>query len=156
MLPCNFTNALWCEVCSMFGVHWVMPRTVSSLLFWWRNWFHKHSSIVWNLVPNFLVWLVWKEHNSHTFQNVKSSLEQLVQALYLHAEAPPGEASNLEVLVRICYLNFPANRVRIHTFGTHNFSRQPKRCSKGKIRSQKTIKAKLLESIRRLCKAMRE
>ena len=38
LLHCKFAHALWSEVFLMFGVQWVMPSTIVSLLFAWRNW----------------------------------------------------------------------------------------------------------------------
>ena len=37
LLHCKFAYALWSEVLIMFGVQWVMPDTIVSLLFAWRN-----------------------------------------------------------------------------------------------------------------------
>ena len=31
--------------------HWVLPWRVVDLLFGWRNWFGKHHSHIWNLIP---------------------------------------------------------------------------------------------------------
>lgn len=39
LLHCNVAYALWSEVFKAFQVHLVMPLTVESLLFGWRNWF---------------------------------------------------------------------------------------------------------------------
>ena len=39
----------------IFGIHWVLPDKVASLLFGWRNWFGKHSSNVWNLVSAYVM-----------------------------------------------------------------------------------------------------
>ena len=63
LLHCKFSHALWSEVFLMF-VQLVMPNTVVSLLFAWRNWLGTYSSNVWNMVLACLMWLVWKEHNS--------------------------------------------------------------------------------------------
>ena len=59
ILYCKISHALWCEVFAVFGIQWVMPRSVKSFFFIWRNWFGKHLSIVWNMVPACLMWLVW-------------------------------------------------------------------------------------------------
>ena len=32
----------------MFGIQWVLPDKVASLLFGWHNWLGKHSSNIWN------------------------------------------------------------------------------------------------------------
>ena len=45
-----------------------MPKTVSSVLFDWRNWFEKHLSTIWNMVLACLMWLVWTEHNTRIFE----------------------------------------------------------------------------------------
>lgn len=59
LLHCDIIYALWSGVFSMFGVRWVMPMTILSFLFGGRNWFVKHSSAIWHLVPSCLIWLVW-------------------------------------------------------------------------------------------------
>ena len=61
----------------MFGVQWVMPDTIVSLLFAWRNWLGTYPSKVWNLVPACLMWLVWKEYNAQTFEDVESPIDKL-------------------------------------------------------------------------------
>ena len=47
---CDIAYALWGDVFQMFGIHWVMPRNVASLLFRRRNWFGKRGSDMWNMV----------------------------------------------------------------------------------------------------------
>ena len=42
LLHCDIANALWRDVLQIFGIQWVMPELVMSLLFW-RNWFGKHG-----------------------------------------------------------------------------------------------------------------
>ena len=47
LLHCKFAHALWSEVFFfMFGIQWVMPRTVVSLLCAWENYLGIHSSSV--------------------------------------------------------------------------------------------------------------
>ena len=53
----KFVHTLWSEVFYLFGVQWVMPKTVVSLLSTWWNWLGIHSSNVWNMVPACLLWL---------------------------------------------------------------------------------------------------
>ena len=64
----------------MFGVRWVMPRTVVSLLFAWRNWLGNYFSNVWNKVPICLMQLVWKERNAKLFQDIERPID-LVKTL---------------------------------------------------------------------------
>ena len=54
-----------------------MPDTIVSLLFAWSNWLGTYSSKVWNLVPACLMWLVWKERNARTFEDVESPIDKL-------------------------------------------------------------------------------
>lgn len=50
LLPCSRV-ALWSNVFCSFGIQWVLAGWVRDLLFGWRNWFGKHSSDIWNVVP---------------------------------------------------------------------------------------------------------
>ena len=50
LLHCKLSHALWSAIFEVFRIHWVMPKTVCSLLFAWRNWFGKHLSTIWNMV----------------------------------------------------------------------------------------------------------
>lgn len=65
----KLSHALWSAIFEVFGIHWIMPKTISSLLFAWRNWFGKHLPTIWNMVPECLMWLVWTEHNTHIFED---------------------------------------------------------------------------------------
>ena len=78
LLHCKFSHALWCEVFVVFGIQWVMPRSVKSFFFIWRNWFGKHLSIIWNMVPACLMWLVWQERNARIFEDKARTLEHLI------------------------------------------------------------------------------
>ena len=82
LLHCKFSHALWREVFVAFGIQWVMPRSVKSFFFIWRNWFGKHLSIVWNMVPACLMWLVWQERNARIFEDNVRNLEHLKCLLF--------------------------------------------------------------------------
>ena len=62
-------------VFKMLGTHWVLPLMVAYLLFRGEIGLGR-SSDVWNLTSLFLMWIVWKECNSHTFEDNEKSLEQ--------------------------------------------------------------------------------
>ena len=51
----------------------LMIRNISAT----RNWFGKQDSDIWNMVPACLMWLVWREWNRHTFEDMESHLDQL-------------------------------------------------------------------------------
>ena len=40
-----------------------------------RNWFGEHLSNIWNMVPTCIMWLVWQEHNTCTFENIERPLD---------------------------------------------------------------------------------
>ena len=56
--------------------------TVSSLLFTWRNWFGKHWSTIWNMVPACLMWLVWTKRNKRIFEDEEGTLDPLKALLF--------------------------------------------------------------------------
>jgi hypothetical protein len=70
-------SLLWSWILGVFGISWVLPQTVAELLFSWWNGLGRHTSDVWNLVPLCLMWIVWKERNSCTFEDVSSMDNQL-------------------------------------------------------------------------------
>uniref|UniRef100_A0A2N9HZV7 Thioredoxin domain-containing protein n=1 Tax=Fagus sylvatica TaxID=28930 RepID=A0A2N9HZV7_FAGSY len=72
----NAVQVLWNYVFQAFHVQWVLPRSVLDLLFGWRNWFGRHHSHIWNLVPQ--VDGVG-ERNSRTFDDMKKSDDQLLE-----------------------------------------------------------------------------
>ena len=41
------------------------------------NWLGTYSSNVWNMVPACLMWLVWKEHNARTFEDIEKPIDLL-------------------------------------------------------------------------------
>ena len=65
----------------MFGLQRVMPRTIVSLLFAWENFLGLQSSSVWNMVPAYLVWLIWRERNTRIFEDVEKSADSLKSLL---------------------------------------------------------------------------
>jgi hypothetical protein len=78
LLHCSAVQKLWNYVFLTFRVHWVLPRQVADLLFRWHNWFGKHHSHIWNLIPLCLMWTVWQERNLRTFEDLSSSPDQLL------------------------------------------------------------------------------
>ena len=79
LLYCPISYVLWSFLFRSFHVAWVIPRSVKDLLFGWRNWFGKHHSDIWNLAPLCLMWTVWLERNSRTFEDAGCSTDQLLE-----------------------------------------------------------------------------
>jgi hypothetical protein len=59
-----------------------MPGTVSDLLYGWWNWLGKQGSDIWNLVPLYLMWTVWKERNRRTFENMELTRDALANLFF--------------------------------------------------------------------------
>uniref|UniRef100_A0A2N9EL19 Reverse transcriptase domain-containing protein n=1 Tax=Fagus sylvatica TaxID=28930 RepID=A0A2N9EL19_FAGSY len=78
LLHCSAGQKLWNYVFLTFRVHWVLPRKVADLLFGWHNWFGKHHSHIWNLIPLCLMWTVWRERNLRTFEDLSTPPDQLL------------------------------------------------------------------------------
>ena len=79
LLHCPILHVLWSFLFRSFHVTWVAPRSVKDLFFGWRNWFGKHHSDIWNLAPLCLMWIVWLECNSRTFEDMQCSTDQLLE-----------------------------------------------------------------------------
>uniref|UniRef100_A0A7N2M2F3 Hexosyltransferase n=1 Tax=Quercus lobata TaxID=97700 RepID=A0A7N2M2F3_QUELO len=62
----------WIRSCIL---KWVMPKNVVSLLSAWWNWLGSHTSNVWNMVPACLMWLIWKERNARTFEDIERPVD---------------------------------------------------------------------------------
>ena len=77
LLHCPITHSLWTFMLQAFGIHWVMPGSMASLLSCWHQWLGKHNSNIWNLVPGCLMWIVWLEQNRHSFQDNEKTLDEL-------------------------------------------------------------------------------
>ena len=54
-----------------------MPRTVVSLLFACKDYLGLHSSSIWNMVLACLMWLIWREQNTRTFEDIEKSTDSL-------------------------------------------------------------------------------
>ena len=64
LIHCKYARTLWSEVLRLFGVQWVMPKNVVSLLSAWWNWLG-------SMVLACLMWLIWKERNAQTFEETE-------------------------------------------------------------------------------------
>ena len=86
LLHCKVVQEVWNFTLCSFGVSWVFPETVSELLSGWHNWWGKKSSSIWNLVPQCIMWNIWRERNGRTFEDkdhfVGKIIELLMGSLY--------------------------------------------------------------------------
>ena len=82
LIHCAIASDSWSSVLRSFGVLWVMPEKIVDLLFGWRNWFGKKNSEVWNLVQLSLMWIIWRESNSSTFEDKEQLKTKLIELFY--------------------------------------------------------------------------
>jgi hypothetical protein len=80
LLYCNVARELWSFGFWLFGVDWVILGCVLDHVAGWRNWFGKHSSEVWNLVPSCVMWALWRERNNCTFEDVELLVDKLIES----------------------------------------------------------------------------
>ena len=76
LMPCGV------KAFAVFGIQWVMSRSVNSFFFIWRNWFGKRLSTIWNMVLACLMWLVWQEHNARIFEDKERTLDHLKSLIF--------------------------------------------------------------------------
>ena len=87
LLHCKVARELWDLVLGLFGVHWIMPRTVFDIFSTWQGPFGSRSNtLVWRAVPHCVIWCLWRERNARHFEDTELSIPdlkiQLFQLLY--------------------------------------------------------------------------
>ena len=68
LIHCSVAYSLWVQMLQAFGIQWVMPGSVASLVSCWSNWLGKSTLDIWNMVPDCLMWVVWLERNQRSFE----------------------------------------------------------------------------------------
>jgi hypothetical protein len=105
-LHCDVTSALWNNIFTCFGMSWVMPRRVIDLFAcWWKSG-RPMSVVIWKMVPICILWCVWKEINLRCFEDLESSMEDILASffhtlyLWMVAFLSPLSISFADFLVR--------------------------------------------------------
>ena len=84
LLHCSIAWELWSLVFCLFGIQWVMPRSVLELFEAQQGKFARHRHIdVWKLVPHCLIWCIWHERNARSFEGCERSLLE-IKSFFLH------------------------------------------------------------------------
>ena len=70
LIHCPFAHRVWSALFEMFGMEWVMPKTVEDLFVRW-HWRYKfiQGKILWRLVVYAACWKLWLERNNRVFWN---------------------------------------------------------------------------------------
>jgi hypothetical protein len=81
LLHCEVAYALWCNIFSRLGLSWVMPSSVLDLCACWCSSGRTRSAVVWKMVPIYIFWSIWRERNNRCFEDLESSLEEILASL---------------------------------------------------------------------------
>lgn len=68
---CSYAQSLWEEIRRLFGRTKRDPNKIKNTLIQWGrgNYQSKLVSRIWNLMPGFVIWTVWKERNKSIFRD---------------------------------------------------------------------------------------
>ena len=78
LIHCPIAFDLWSMVFTLFGIHWVMPKTVVDLLACWQGKLGRHwNSAIWMAVPHCLMCCIWRERNNRHFEDLERSVADL-------------------------------------------------------------------------------
>jgi hypothetical protein len=77
-LHCSMAADLWSLVFGLFGVQWVMPRSVLDLFSCWLGQLGHHDhALVWKMIPHCVLWCLWRERNARLFDDSERHLPEL-------------------------------------------------------------------------------
>jgi len=73
LLHCEIVRDLCSYILILFGVEWVMPRTVleGAAIGYGR------AKKAWRLAPLCLLWCIWRERNARLFEDIETSIVEL-------------------------------------------------------------------------------
>ena len=75
---------MWSMVFGMFGVQWVMPRSVLDLYSCWMGRLGRNDSVlVWKMILHCLIWCLWCERNSRHFEDAERHIPE-IKLLFFH------------------------------------------------------------------------
>ena len=81
LLHCPIAYEMWSMIFCLFGICWVMPQRVVDLLDCWTCNFRRHRNIViWRFVLHYLMWCIWWERNSRSFEGRERSIIEFKSA----------------------------------------------------------------------------
>jgi hypothetical protein len=80
LLHCDVASALWSTLFSRFRKSWVMPKRVIDFLACWWSFGRPMSAALWKIVLICLFWCLWKEMNNMSFEDLESTLEEILSS----------------------------------------------------------------------------
>lgn len=77
---CLFSWEIWCSLSDYFGMTFIAPMDLSSLLFSWGvTVLSLLGKRVWRLVPAAICWAIWRERNNQVFNGFSKPAWQMVR-----------------------------------------------------------------------------
>lgn len=79
----NYVMDVWSNVLQLLSSNWVFPNPMKLFIEGWSNCPFSHNVIVdlWNQVPPFVTWWLWKERNNRIFREVERSSGEVFQVI---------------------------------------------------------------------------
>ena len=61
-LHCSMAKQLWDSILTLFGMHWVMPRTTQDLIACSSGALGKNrQAVIWRTIPHCIMWCIWRD-----------------------------------------------------------------------------------------------
>ena len=81
---CPYAKEIWDMVFALFGIQWVMSRSVLALFdcCWQGNLGGHQNIVIWRAVPHCMMWCLWRERNARTFEGCETSVVDLKLQFY--------------------------------------------------------------------------
>ena len=77
----NIASELWYFMFTLIGLQWVMSCHVVDLLACWSGRLCRvRSDTLWGLIPHCLMWVIWRERNARSFEDLEHSTQELKQS----------------------------------------------------------------------------
>ena len=78
LIHCSITRDLWAMVFGVFGVQWVMLKSVLDMMACWQGSVGRYLNVkIWKAVPHCLMWCFWKVRNARSFEGCERSFRDL-------------------------------------------------------------------------------
>ena len=58
-----------------------MPSSVLNLCAYWCSFGRTRSAVVWKMVPICIFWSIWNDRNNRCFEDLESSMEEILVSL---------------------------------------------------------------------------
>ncbi|KAL7193974.1 hypothetical protein ACSBR2_025585 [Camellia fascicularis] len=95
LLCCTFSWRVWSHIIGWWGVSWVHPGSVVSLISWWTRFrCNNRLKAIWRIIPLAALWSLWKQRNEIIFNESQLDFEKLCDliktriALWFRASRP--------------------------------------------------------------------